>query len=237
MIYRIFFVGICLFNGWLCYATQEIVEQAHAFYEQQQFEQALSEYQKIEHKSAATWYNMGNCCYKLAQYPKALAYWRRAQLSANAEQEEAIEYNISALHTQVKKTMQPVTIVDFFGSIIRKIPFIVVQLLFLLVSFLIVWLLSKSTWRNRLWLLVLIIIFEVVLTLILVLKYREHSQQCGIINECEVAVYAGPDVQYHALAKVPLLDALIIEQTKPGWCKIRYKDLEGWVCADKIERV
>jgi tetratricopeptide (TPR) repeat protein len=228
---------IIFFSAWYCGATQELSNQAHALYDQKQYGQAFIKYKDIEHKTAATWYNMGNCCYKLAQYPRALAYWRKADRMANSQQRVAIANNIDALYTCVKKQPEIPSMYDRLSKAVSVFPFSMLQLLCISLSLLLVIFIAQQLWRTRVWLFIGCVLFEIVLIFILMVKYRDLSDERGIINTSEVSVFALPDMQCHALGKLTELDELKIQQTKPGWCKIHYKELEGWVCADKIERV
>lgn len=230
-------VTILFFSAWRCGAAQELSNQAHALYDQKQYEKAFIQYKSIENKSAATLYNMGNCCYKLAQYPRALAYWRKADRVANSQQHKALSENIDALYACVKKEPATLSIADRLSTAVQVLPFLIVQLLCIGMSLLLIIFLAQQLWRTRLWLFIGCILFDIVLIFILMVKYRDLSDERGIINTSQVSVFALPDMQCHTLGKLTELDELKIQQTKPGWCKIHYKELEGWVCADKIERV
>ena len=82
-------------------SSQENFLRANKYFNKQEYTKALDLYDSISNKGSATWYNMGNCAYKLSKYKDAYVYWRKAQTHANKKEREAILYNIDILSSSI----------------------------------------------------------------------------------------------------------------------------------------
>ena len=101
-------------------------EKANAYYTTEEYQQALSEYKKIEQKgeeSAKLYFNIGNTYYKIGDVNNAILYYERAKVLA--PQDKDIEFNLQIANqfvvTKIEALPQP-----FFArwrnSVINKYP-------------------------------------------------------------------------------------------------------------------
>src|SRR5579872_4836188 len=72
---------------------EELFLRANKLYEAHDYDKALSSYEMIPHKGRAVLYNMGNCYFYKNDYPRALAYWSKAEKGATVQEKLAIDRN------------------------------------------------------------------------------------------------------------------------------------------------
>ena len=82
--------------------SQEIFAQANTLYKAGSFEQAMKLYKQIPKKSPYTYYNLGNCAYKLEQYGFALLYWRKAETSWSFFNRDELIDNMTLLREKMR---------------------------------------------------------------------------------------------------------------------------------------
>jgi tetratricopeptide (TPR) repeat protein len=63
--------------------VQEVFLKGNVAYLAGNIDGALKLYQTIDPKGPAVWYNLGNCYYRIGNYPEAIVAWRRAQKDAS----------------------------------------------------------------------------------------------------------------------------------------------------------
>ena len=72
---------------------EEFFLRGNKFYEQKDYDNALSSYDMMSKKGRAVFYNMGNCYFHKDDYAQALVYWSRAENGATRQEHSAIERN------------------------------------------------------------------------------------------------------------------------------------------------
>src|SRR5581483_4954130 len=126
---KLLFVVTIFFNV-ACAQEQEFFLQANKAYEKNEFQEAYNLYNKIEKKGVATWYNMGNCAYKLGNYAQALACWQCSQQGAKPAEFEAINANIAVVEEklEIEKSqnfLQNINVfVNYFSLLVWQILFL-----------------------------------------------------------------------------------------------------------------
>jgi len=223
--------------------TQETFLRANKLYKEHEHAQALELYESIKNKGSATWYNMGNCAYKLGKYTDAYVYWRKAQAYATSHEHKAIAHNINALADIIDAqvwVVQDTNAYEWYKPIkniatARSLLFM--QLLFLLLWFL-VWYCGAYLLREKRYMLGSMLLSSTLgCALLLALNYREHTKQVALVVQSQIKVFAGPDDHYHCLGYINAIAELEIKEQRDQWYKVCHKDLVGWVFADTIIRV
>lgn len=142
----IFTLGIVLFSTLYPQEdnSQEVFAQANALYKAGNFEQAIKLYKQIPKKSSHTYYNLGNCAYKLEQYGLALLYWRKAEMLWSFFNRDELIDNMTLLrekmrvkYTGTDKKRSPITVAatkikNLAMSWLRAFPLFLLQFFFLL---------------------------------------------------------------------------------------------------------
>ena len=232
------FVFFCLFDIFLLAGSQEeLFLRANKYYEQRDFDKALTTYQSIENKGRAVWHNMGNCCYHLADYPQTLVCWKRACNGATYDECCALTDNEALLAQTLGKSTRHSWWYNWYRFIANRVAgfsLFVLQLLFLFVWYLLFFLMRKQ--RKKI-IVKSIFALSLLMGLCVGVKYREMSASIAIVQHENVPVFAGPDKDYHVLANLDVTDQVIVQEERPGWYKIRYQSGIGWVVAEAIQVV
>lgn len=211
--------------------TQEIFLQANKEYQKQHVEKAQELYESIERKGPAVLYNLGNCCYHLKQYPRAISYWCRAQKSGMIN-DEHIEGNIAAAREQegYRQESKPQWY-RLLKKTVAPFPMVILQLLFLCAWYLLFWVLFLRRGPKSRYIIVMIMVLLCVLTWLSVaffVVYNEQRYQKGIINQT-TAVFAGPHDNYHVVGTINRTDEINILEQRVGWYKVMHDNTYGWV--------
>jgi len=121
--------------------AQEFFLRANKEYNNKRFDQAYKLYTTIDPKGRAVWYNLGNCNYELKKYPDALICWRRAQQEASHAENKDIEYNIAQAREQEGLHTRHSQWYVWLRASAAPFPFIVLQLILVVLWFSLFWLL------------------------------------------------------------------------------------------------
>jgi tetratricopeptide repeat protein/SH3 domain-containing protein len=233
----IFFVVVCasLYAG----SEEEFFLRGNKYYEQGDYDNALSAYENVRTKGRAVLYNMGNCYYQKNDYSQALVYWSRAQQGATATELAMITHNKEYALKKVGKSYKS-TFVDSMMSWFDVIsPYF--SLFFLQFIFLLVWyffIFSAHTYgRTKKIILILLCVVLCILATVLGIYYITSSTMRGIVTKKQSALYSGPDKGFHVLAPVECAECVVVKDAREGWYKIRYAGMIGWVEADVIQIV
>ena len=155
------FLFLFIFNYAYSNATdKELFVTANNLYSNSKFEEAFDVYKRIKNRTAVVNYNLGNCAYKLLNYPYALLYWRRAESMWGVFGRSDLLYNLDYLrhvindleYTSKRGFLKPFirNIKNYAVSLVRSLPLYWFQLLFLFCCFVLVFTirLLGSNWRS-----------------------------------------------------------------------------------------
>ena len=217
--------------------AQELFLRANKYYERNEWRKALDEYDAIERKGSAVWYNMGNCLYQLGEFSHAIVCWKRATRGATVSEVSDSTVNSNLAYTKLgnpgRDTILRITEWGVYG--ISTLP---AQLLFLFCWYLF-WLLGFGVIRCRklfFYCLVIGLCFVmIVLGNILLEKYYMQRDTRGIVMKKESQLFAGPHVGYHPVGAVSLADELCVCEKRPGWYKVLGHDAHGWIPSSNLE--
>lgn len=232
-----YIIAVCMILGGALYATsnQEYYLRGNKLYEEGAYQDALTNYERIEKKGNGLWHNMGNCCYYLERYDDARVYWHRAQRSASYDDYCALATNIALLDAPVANNVQTAYESWIFWVRARTAS---VSLLFMQLLTLCIWFLLFFALRRR-WHAVLIIALIVMSIVCIWLSIDMQQQRCQryAITKDATPMYVGPNDSYHEQGSVPHARSVRIIDERDGWYKIAHKKLAGWVQADKLTQV
>ena len=204
---------------------QELFLQANQLYTAQDFQKALQMYEKISHKGAAVWYNMGNCAYKMGEYTKALAYWQHAARVGSSSIANDSAYNSNVV-------LQKLPHVRVATSLFNRLPLLLVQILFLcMCSFFIVITLYAHRRKKVLLVLGIIVIASGFFTGIV---FTMHTGKKAIILHTQTPLYAGPTTDYHELMRLEQGVIVTIKEQNSSWAKIQWNNHSGWIMKQEI---
>jgi len=218
--------------------VQETVLRAHKLYEQNEFEKARDLYNSIEKKGPATWYNLGNCHYKLENHLDALICWRRAERDATWSEFPALYHNMNEVQ---KKLGIENSFKDYFARSIRRILSLFSlfgwQIVFLLVWTLLLVLLGYLARTQRYIVLSGLSLLLVICVSALYIKYDFVNARSGIVTDKTLVVYAGPDKGFHELGSLCRTNEVAILEENNEWLKIQDNNLVGWIPVSTIAQV
>lgn len=239
---------------WLMFISIPIVaasdsilfQEANRLYTQNNYEQAVQEYQKITAKNSTIWYNIGNSYYKMGDLIRALAFWKRAYQGAPAHERMHINNNIAYVEKKLGIIKPSKTLLSHVEYVVAMIPIAALQVVMLLVWYLFFAMLlfptahsglqARNKWdqKKRYGILGTLLFFNLLFIGLLMIKYSTIERQQAIVLQDAVTLVAGPHAHYQTVGTVKQLDQVIVREIKDQWCKVYHNDLIGWMPIDKL---
>ena len=210
-------------------SAQELFLQANQCYTKKEYQQAADLYNKIPTKSAAVWYNLGNCAYKNGNDLQALLYWKRAEKMGNQQIKNDSVYN-SGVVSKKLALHEP-------SNFVHRLPVLPLQILFfcMISVFLVI---NRKLWRTkRLAMLLAIALLVIGSGALTFASYRMRTTHYALIMRDASLIYAGPDCQYHEITQIPPGNQVPIQGKKDGWSKVSWLDHTGWIQNTNIELI
>ncbi len=244
----IIYVLTLLFSVNALYAQS--AEQAESYYQSGDYDKAIQEYNTLleqGNSSAALYFNLGNCYYKIGENTKAIINYERAKRLAPGDKD--IRYNLElAQKATVDKieTLPEIFFVRWYKSFIDSISvdgwayFSVVAFVVVLIM-LCMFLFSNYSVVKKIGFYVGIVSFVVTIWSVCVAHERysheiEHNQ--AIITTPSVAVKSSPDNSGTDLFVVHEGLKVDILSTIGSWYNIKLADgNEGWISESDLERI
>ena len=208
------------------YAMHDTFAHACALASTGNWQEACEKYQSLQEKDGATWYNMGNCAYKLQDFAKAAAYWQKAAPLLSGDEYQSCMHNLRA----AEQKLGTVAHENFFITTYRRISLLWLQLLFLFFWYILLgcffWLKAKRT-----------LVFGVCLLILcptgglLSMKYQQ-SHEAVLLEKAQY--FAGPNEHYSPIGNFAPAQKVIVVHEVDNWAKCIYKDHKGWVKKDVL---
>lgn len=218
--------------------VEETFLRANKYYQENKLVEAKEEYEKINNKGTATWYNLGNCHYKLDDHINALVCWRRAQQQAVSHELDSIAYNIDVVEDKLGKHTEQTWYTKLEHVLLPRSLFML-QALFLIFWYLLFvcmrW--YKRGMHYKTVALALLFVFNAISISALVMKYQINARCQGIVVQQKASLFAGPDEHYHVVSSVDCADEVIIQEQRENWCKVKYKDTVGWLQKSSVASI
>lgn len=229
LIFLTFFISLCARNA------QETFLRANKLYEEKEYIKALQEYQTIEKKGPAVYYNMGNCYYHIGNETQALICYKRARKYAKNNLINSCNYNIDLIEQSGEESHFS-WLIALFNKQINRFSLLIMQLFFLVLWLLFCWAFyTRKKTKNKIMVYGSFLLL-VPLSLLLYGKYKSVSCSKGIVH-FETPLYAGPNAQYHVRKTLLAMQEVEIQQEKDKWFKIRYNKNVGWIPKDVITKI
>lgn len=223
------FILMLMSSAFMLGSNQEYFLKGQELYEQREYGKALESYDVITNKGPATWYNMGNCAYHMKRYDDACVYWLRARKGATKEQVHNIKTNIDLVSKAIGTSID----VAALETPLYYIPLVGLQVLFFALWILFFWVTTRRHPRKKETLLLLVLAI-ILVSYLLVVKYRINHRVYAMVQKDQVAFFAGPNTQYHTLGSLRRYDMVMIDKHADSWCKISCGDQTGWIPAQDL---
>ena len=230
--------------------NESLFEKANQAYKKGKFQDALSLYKKISEsgeESPALYYNTGNTCYRLQQYPLAILYYERA-LKLDPGNDDIL-FNLKIANQKIPDRIEVMPKTFFqrwfdaatnaFSSFQWSIVLFV--LLTIMLGCIAVYLFTRqvSLKKTSFWLSALLVLFFAVSVFLARKQYIQTSHQhSAVLFTTSVNVKSSPDEKgndlfvLHAGTKVQVTDQL------GEWREIRIANgAVGWVKAKDMELI
>ncbi len=209
-------------------SAQEIFLQANQCYAKKEFKEAENLYKKIPKKSAAVWYNLGNCAYKSGNDMQALLYWKRASKLGDKTIKANSEYNTKLVADKLNISLKN-------PSHLQNVPVLPLQILFFCL-FSVFLFTNRKLWRTKRFIMLGVLgILVLSAGIITYASYRTNTSTFALAMSAENMAYVGPDVHYHQLAQIPLASEVKVLASEGSWVKIDWNGSIGWIENNKIE--
>lgn len=221
---------ISVFTTAFADSYEELFLRGNQLYMQEKYAEASALYEKINNKSSHVWHNLGNCAYKQRDYLNAYVFWKRAAHNACGKHYKASIHNIHYVETLLKKER---TTFDRAAQFIDRIPVIVVQIIFLFFWCILLWV-GRQWYKRKRWLLGLLFLTTMISLTLVGLKYYREKQCYAFVNSDQISVFIGPDICYQSVGQLPYACKVDILEQRDQWCKIKNKNIKGWVAKENL---
>jgi tetratricopeptide (TPR) repeat protein len=211
--------------------SQEDFLRANQWYLSGDYLKAKKFYDSIENKGAAVWFNLGNCCYHLEQYPEALAYWKRSLKTGGKRWRDDVLYNCQHVQ-EVLSVQQPQKWSELLTRVVADHSLLWWQLVLILLGIIGTAMLFLYKKRKK----VPVVVFFVVLcitTSCLGIKYWHLSQEHAIVAY-ESGLMAGTDERFSKIAILKKGLEVFVIQKQEKWTKVVTNEGAGWIMADAL---
>jgi tetratricopeptide (TPR) repeat protein len=212
---------------------QENFLKGNAAYAAGNVDAAIKLFQSIEPKGSAVWYNLGNCYYRLADYPQAIVHWSHAQKNASWRDFAILETYIAQSYAALGNVHDQSFMMrmhTWIRHITSLFSIFVLQLLFLFCWALLFFVLPRLLRQSRYYIIVLLSVLTLSGGLLCIFKYRDQKYPYGIVTKNSISVYAGPGSDYARLTEAKMLDKVRVYQSRDGWLKVHVDQFGyGWV--------
>ncbi|KAF0159848.1 MAG: hypothetical protein FD188_2083 [Ignavibacteria bacterium] len=237
-----FLLTITLYNSVSAQTPEELMDKANKFYQEQNFSEAIANYDKIlaqGFESGTLYYNLGNAYFKEGKIGKSILYFEKGlKLEPN---DEDLRYNLTIANSRTIDKITEVPklflvlwwegLVTAFGIIGWSI-FVVITFWILLASIAVYFFSRKTAWQ-RFTFMSGSISLSILVFLIVVLfarVNRETATDYGILTELTYSAKVSPDEDSNGAFVIHEGVKFSIEDSVGEWVKIRLIDGKiGWV--------
>ncbi len=223
-------------------SAAESAENALALYNAGNYAQAYENLLAIEKKTSPLYFVLGDCAYKLNKKGYALLFWRKAEIDSGLRNFSAIQNNITHVKKDLVGDEEHVIISQLKStkqlciSLIRAIPLIIVQMVFLALWIMML-LYIKYLYRKKHKTLIVVFFFLLAgAAMILAQKYNVFHKKYGVFIK-EAPVYSGPSDNYTLLMHLPECTEALKINSANGFFKVKTPLGSGWVSAETFEEI
>jgi hypothetical protein len=214
---------------------EEFFLRGNKYYKNKDYDNALTVYTMMAAKGRAVLYNMGNCYFHKGDYPQALVYWSRAEHGATAQEYQHIKRNKEHVLQLMGKQTAPSWWQSSVQDIAQGISLLLLQLLFLVCWFMLIFLLHKKDIKMKKMMVTTLCLLMSLSGALLTVHYNKHGVQDGIVVKKEAQLFAGPQKGFQVVAQLCCADNVAVKEVRQGWYKVQHAGMIGWVEADGIQ--
>lgn len=204
--------------------SSDLFTHANSLYQKNECSQALALYEQIPSKGAGTWYNMGNCAYKLNDQIKALLYWKRAYKYGNSLIQHESVTNMKKLSIPYGPLPHPYSTIP---PLIMQILFFCIFGVFLIVGYFLI--------QAKRWIFLAMSLSVLVSAGRITHKVYSASRQALIMQD--TALKAGPEVGYHQINIISAGTTVKLIKQNAEWSQISVGSMRGWVENKHVEKI
>jgi tetratricopeptide (TPR) repeat protein len=235
---RIWCLFTCLMLSFSLLANAQ--ELASTLYDQGKYQEALEVLEKNGLRSAADYYNAGNCHFRLGKLGRALAYFEKAD--AMAPGNEDIRYNLRFVEASLEKTGALARNLSFWSS--RVIPFVrgvpepFFDLLLALATSALAWISYRAKRQGLRFrqafshpaFLTVLSIWALTGALTSLAMMAHGVQYAAVVADSGVA-RSGPSETFTELFKIPAGSKVeLTGESREGWAQVRFSlGNVGWI--------
>lgn len=229
---KVFFMSIFCLQFCLSVQGADLFDKGCDAFEKGDYKKASEQWQSLEEKTPATWFNLALAAHHLNKKVDAIVYWLRAwhqgqePLKSQSLVHARDEMRMLDIETSFLKTMQ----VSWWG----KIPVLFWQILVLIALLMMAFCAARLARKKRWYMLGALTIFILIGCAGLAVSYAQAWYEKGIIVKEKVSLYSGPDEQFEIISTVPMGSLVTIRAAAHGWYKVRYHDRSGWVVGTTV---
>lgn len=229
---RFFRFSVFLFFISFCFLLHS--QDADFLFESGKFQEASKLYESTGQKDAKANFRLGCCFLKQGKKGLALLYFRRAQKLASAASKKIINEFINFIKKDASYDDSPhlhsFSVYGFINPILKSVPTIVLQLIFLILWFFLLYYLSIFFRRKRLKTIVcMLFLILSFFGILLIKKYRIANSKLGVVISSNTKILSGPGVNFYVLYVLPETSEVKILSEFGEHFKIRTRNLAGWV--------
>ena len=216
--------------------AQNSASKASEYYTQKKYQAALQEYFNLP-ENADTYYNIGNCYYKLGEYGKSILYYHRAlRLNPNSWQ---ITKNLQIVEKSLlDKPVELTKMERLWEQINRKLSLnaLAVLILVLLFTVCVFWIVAVYKPRAK-YLSFLSLMLCLALGYFAFHKYEAMKSEAVLIAD-EVTGYSGPAEDFKTVFTIHEGNFFTVLEQDGLWSKIKLKQgFVAWIKSENLEKI
>ena len=228
----------------------DLMMKGNNFYQDEQFEEAISIYQRIVdngYESGALFYNLGNSYFRLGKLGQAILSFEKA-LKLEPGDEDA-EYNLRLANARIVdkiKELPEVPLLEYWGIVVTAftpsgwLTIFIVFWIMLLLSVAGYFLLGRVRYQRLATMLGLFNITMILIVSVFMFSsiHRESTSTYGVLLKSVETAKAGPDEAQNDAFVVHEGLKFEIEEELGEWSKIKLSDgTVGWLPNDTFEAI
>ena len=226
------------------------IDSANQAYNKNKYVEAISLYKKVidnGYEAADIYYNMGNCYFRMANYPYSILYFERAKKLNPADAD--IDFNLKIANTKIIDKLEVVPQLFFikwwiaFSNLFSIDNWAIASIVFLslFIAFLLVYIVSNSYNIKKLsfWMFIAMLFLSITSYGFAQKQYNHIiSQNEGIILTPTVTVRSSPDEKGSDKFVIHEGTKVVIEDELNNWVKVRIANgSNGWVEKQTFEAI
>lgn len=220
-------------------ATPELFTQAVESYQNKDYSKAYNKLITLQEKNNAVYELLGDCAQELKKKGEAVLFWRKAQVDGGLSRLIRIEDKIKNLTTEQEGQKSGVlsilrTAKQFYLALIRAVPLINIQVLFLFLWIIMLMYTRYMYRRKQRFLIVFIFSLLACVSMILAQKYNIFHKKHGVVIQ-DAGIYSGPAENYTKLMVVPQGTEGLELNKNNSFSKIRTHLGAGWIKTESFE--